>query len=75
MCGRYVLTGPVSRYSEYSESESPFDFEPRYNIAPSLELPVIRHAHDGHRELVPAKWDCFPRGVNDTAEITHPINA
>lgn len=75
MCGRYVLTGPVSRYTEYFDAESTLDFEPRYNIAPSLVLPVIRRSPDGHRELVPAKWGLLPSWVKDPVEITHPINA
>lgn len=72
MCGRYVLTGSVSRYTEYFDAESIFDFEPSYNIAPSLVLPVIRRSPDGHRELLPAKWGLLPSWVKDPAEITHP---
>ncbi len=55
MCGRYTL------HHEPEEVEERFDVEPdqkplapRYNIAPSQIIPVIRHA--GSKEMVGCKW-------------------
>lgn len=75
MCGRYALYGPVSRYREHFGVEDDFDFRPRYNIAPSQALPVIRRDVEGRRAFVPARWGLIPSWVKEPAELSQPINA
>jgi putative SOS response-associated peptidase YedK len=55
MCGRYVLYGPQSRYREHFRVDIDFDMAPRFSVAPSAVMPVIRQS-DGQRVFVPAKW-------------------
>ncbi len=55
MCGRFTL-----RYSAaaFAQQLGLFDFpafEPRYNIAPTQSIAVIRN-HDGHREAAELHW-------------------
>ena len=75
MCGRYAMYGPQSRYRDYFDVRDGYDFEPRYNAAPSLVLPVIQQSADGTRRLIPAKWGLVPAWVADPAQCQHPINA
>jgi len=74
MCGRYVLYGPVSRYSEYFNAQAGFEFGARFNVTPSQVMPVVWQ-HGGVRELTTAKWGLIPSWVKDPAGLTHPINA
>ncbi|WP_440988578.1 SOS response-associated peptidase [Haloarchaeobius baliensis] len=73
MCGRYSL------FVEPEELESAFGvrlperFEPRYNAAPSQDLPVIRS--DAADELSYANWGLVPSWADDPADASKPINA
>lgn len=75
MCGRYALYGPQSRYRDQFDTQRGFDLPPRYNVAPSQVLPVVRQDEDGHRDFVMAKWGLIPSWVKDPAELNKPINA
>lgn len=73
MCGRYTLT--VSELTTYfSDLEIRVDLLPRYNIAPTQDVPVIR-AHEGHRLLVPMRWGLVPQWKKDPKEGPLLINA
>lgn len=74
MCGRYVLYGPQSRYREHFAVDNDFDMAPRYNVAPSAVMPVIRQI-DGQRAFVPAKWGLIPSWAKDAEGMPKPINA
>jgi putative SOS response-associated peptidase YedK len=39
---------------EYFDAPFDDDWIPRYNIAPTQSVPVIRHKDDSRRELIPA---------------------
>jgi putative SOS response-associated peptidase YedK len=75
MCGRYTLYGPQSRHREHFGTAEDFDLAPRYNIAPSQSVPVVRQSSDGLRHFVIARWGLMPSWVKDPAELSHPINA
>lgn len=75
MCGRYALYGPSSRYREYFATENELDFSPRFNITPSLLLPVVHQDLDDRRSFLMARWGLVPSWVKDPAEIQQPINA
>lgn len=52
MCGRYTLTVPTEVVAELFGVNAPLDddvrlFEPRYNVAPTQDVPVIRAADAG----------------------------
>jgi putative SOS response-associated peptidase YedK len=75
MCGRYALYGPVSRYRDHFGVDDALDFAPRFNVAPSQTMPVVRQGEDGRRHFVAARWGLIPSWVRDPAGISHPINA
>jgi putative SOS response-associated peptidase YedK len=75
MCGRYAMYGPTSRYRQHFGAEDEFEFRPRYNIAPSLNLPVVVATADGRRAFIDARWGLMPSWVKDPGQFTRPINA
>ena len=75
MCGRYVIFGPPSRYRDHFETGEAFDMGPRFNVAPSQILPVVRQHSDGRRDFVFARWGLIPSWVKDPATLNKPINA
>jgi putative SOS response-associated peptidase YedK len=62
MCGRYRLSRRKQLVAEYFESTSwEEDWIPRYNIAPTQPIPVIRqNAKEPVRELSVMKWGLVP---------------
>ena len=77
MCGRYAIYGPVSRANrdliEFLGEE--IAFSPAYNAAPSQELPVMRAAAAGNRELTLLRWGLVPSWAKDPAIGARMINA
>lgn len=65
MCGRYVLYGPHSRLNErFSLQECP-DFAPRYNIAPTSDVLVIRQRPEVGRVGQIVRWGLVPNWAKD----------
>jgi putative SOS response-associated peptidase YedK len=64
MCGRYSLRHPERAFSEFSVLERSPGFEPRFNIAPTQLVPVVRVPQpDAGRKLDSLKWGLSsPRG-------------
>jgi putative SOS response-associated peptidase YedK len=76
MCGRYALYGPHSRLRErFGIDDGLPDFPPRFNVAPSATMPIIRQASDGRRTVVLARWGLVPSWAKDPGTAPHPINA
>jgi putative SOS response-associated peptidase YedK len=67
MCGRYVLYGNPSRYSENFQTENWPEFPDRYNIAPSSWVPVIRQSPQGSRVTDLLRWGLIPNWSRDEA--------
>jgi putative SOS response-associated peptidase YedK len=66
MCGRYTL------YHEARELDRLFEVaiaelldRPRFNIAPTQELPIVRQPLEGEREAALARWGLLPFWVKD----------
>lgn len=77
MCGRYVLKEPLDllqRLFAYSSSEIR-QLPPRYNIAPTTKIPVVRCGVDGKRELVEMRWGLIPAWAKDPKKLPSMINA
>jgi putative SOS response-associated peptidase YedK len=75
MCGRFTAS------FEFREIKLLFNlqrdlpsFAPRYNIAPSQEVPVIVH-NEGVNELKPMKWGLVPAWAPDPSIGDRMINA
>jgi len=74
MCGRYALTLPpdaVKRLFGYPETPN---FPPRWNIAPTQPIPIVRGGRDGAHFLL-VRWGLIPAWVKDPRDFTLLINA
>ena len=66
MCGRYTLFTPPEELETRFDARFAFEFEPRYNAAPSQALPVITGtAADTIQRL---EWGLIPRWADDGAD-------
>ena len=75
MCGRYALTLPPEALREFFEVLGEVVFPPRYNIAPTQPIHVVRIAGDGERRLELMRWGFVPAWVGDPAKFPLLINA
>jgi putative SOS response-associated peptidase YedK len=77
MCGRYRLSRRKQLVEEYfdSESDEP-EWTPRYNIAPTQPVPVIRqNPTQPRRELSLMRWGLIPSWAKDMSGAAMMINA
>jgi putative SOS response-associated peptidase YedK len=77
MCGRYRLSRRKQLVEEYFETE-PWqeDWNPRYNIAPTQPVPVIRqHPREPVRQISIMRWGLVPHWAKDTSGAARTINA
>jgi putative SOS response-associated peptidase YedK len=73
MCGRYAITlPPASMRTLFGYPEQP-NFPPRYNIAPTQPVPVVR-AHEGARQFMLMRWGFIPGWVKDPKDFPLVIN-
>lgn len=75
MCGRYALNSTPARLKERFATANELDLKPRFNIAPTQTVPVVRLDETGDRLLTLARWGLIPSWAKDPQEIRHPINA
>lgn len=75
MCGRFTLTSPDGALVQFSLPDLP-SLEPRYNIAPTQPVAVVRMAvQEAARELVMLKWGLIPYWAKDPGIGARLINA
>jgi putative SOS response-associated peptidase YedK len=77
MCGRYRLSRRKQIIAEHFDAV-PFedDWEPRYNIAPTQPVPVVRqHPKQPHRVLSLMRWGLVPSWAKDMSGSASMINA
>jgi hypothetical protein len=77
MCGRYALTLPPEAMRQlFGASSERINFGPRYNAAPTQQLPVIRYNPDsGIRSLDLLRWGFIHRKAPDLRGGAKAINA
>ncbi len=73
MCGRYRLSGTEEEIAEFFEAEPTEELHPRYNIAPSQPVPVIRQAGFG-RAISMVRWGLVPFWAKDPSIGSQLIN-
>jgi putative SOS response-associated peptidase YedK len=74
MCGRYVIKTPPALMREtFGYGEQP-NFPPRYNVAPTQPIPVVRLV-DGRRSFALLRWGLIPSWVKDPRGFSLLINA
>ncbi len=76
MCGRFVLMTPGKDLAERFKLEEVLDLEPRYNIAPTQKVAIIRlNPETLQRRLVLVKWGLIPFWAKDPSIGSSLINA
>ena len=77
MCGRYRLSRRKQIIEEHFDSADwQDDWSPRYNIAPTQQVPVIRqHPKEPIRQISLMKWGLIPSWAKDTSGAAKMINA
>jgi putative SOS response-associated peptidase YedK len=76
MCGRYRLSRRKELIAEYFETDNEVDWEPRYNIAPSQQVGIIRQDPSRpERHFSLALWGLIPSWASDASMGFRTINA
>ena len=76
MCGRYRLSRRKQLIAEYFDTENEVDWEPRYNIAPSQPVGIIRQDPSRpERHFSLARWGLIPSWATDASIGFKTINA
>ncbi len=75
MCGRYSLAVPGDIVAELFALVGSPEISPRWNIAPTQSVGVIRAAPDGARHLSPLRWGLVPTWAKDAKIGNRMINA
>ena len=75
MCGRYMLTTPVDALRQMFLFPERPNLPPRYNIAPTQDVPIVRRTRDGSaRELIMTRWGLVPYWANGRSAKYSTIN-
>ncbi len=74
MCGRFTLATPGQTVAELFELSAAPELKPRYNIAPTQPVAVVR-AGPGGRELVAVHWGLIPSWSKEASIGARMINA
>jgi putative SOS response-associated peptidase YedK len=74
MCGRFALKALPEEVQALFGTIDAEPFPPRYNIAPTQPIAVVREEH-GKRELALVRWGLVPAFVEDPRRFSLLINA
>lgn len=77
MCGRYdnLIAQDAYRGLFKAQRLAQSNFPPRYNVAPTDQIPIVRiDPRDGEREVVMARWGLIPFWMKEKPKVPH-INA
>jgi putative SOS response-associated peptidase YedK len=75
MCSRYSLTSPAEAVRRTFATFNVEEFPPRYNIAPTQPVLIVRNSLRHEREAVLVRWGLIPSWVKDPRFFTTLINA
>jgi len=76
MCGRYSLAVSDEDLIRAFELSEPVSIDPRYNIAPTQQAPVVRRLEsDARPRLEMMRWGLIPRWAKDDKIGDRMINA
>jgi putative SOS response-associated peptidase YedK len=73
MCGRYTIAVPTELLAERFDATVPPDAGPRFNAAPTQQLPVL--LNDGERQIQMLRWGLIPHWSKDASSASKMINA
>jgi putative SOS response-associated peptidase YedK len=74
MCGRFALFSDPFSLAKRFGAETPSELHPRYNIAPTQSIPIVREESDARRFAL-ARWGLIPHWAKDTKIGYSTINA
>ena len=74
MCGRFALYSDPFILAKRFGVEALPELRPRYNVAPSQSIPIVRE-EIGARRFALARWGLIPHWAKDTKIGYHTINA
>ena len=75
MCGRFTFDIPPAILTELFGLAEPPAISPRYNVAPTQQVPVIRRYGDGQNHLDYLHWGLIPSWAQDKSIGSRLINA
>jgi putative SOS response-associated peptidase YedK len=75
MCSRFSLTSPPEAVRAYFGYRDTPNFPPRYNIAPTQPVAVVRVNREGERQFKLMRWGLLPSFVKDLKQFPTLINA
>lgn len=75
MCGRFALIVDASVLADVFDVDPPRDLKPRFNIAPTQSVPIVRQDTHGDRECSMLRWGLIPSWSNDEKIGARMINA
>ena len=75
MCGRFALIVDASVLADVFHVDPPHELSPRFNIAPTQDIPVVRTGRDQTRECVLLRWGLIPAWAKDQSIGARMINA
>ncbi len=73
MCGRYTITTPAEKLAQLFEVEVSAQYQPRYNAAPTQQLPVI--SNNQKQKISLYEWGILPRWAQEKGSTQRLINA
>lgn len=65
MCGRYAFNASAQDLIDSFQIVRSIDFVPRFNIAPTSSVPVIRQSPEGDRVADLLRWGLIPHWTTD----------
>ena len=76
MCGRFAFHSPRETVAQlFALGDRLPELPARWNIAPGTDIPVVRIASDGARELVSLRWGLVPSWSKDRSIGQRLVNA
>jgi putative SOS response-associated peptidase YedK len=78
MCGRYTLRKVEAARAAFDAAPGPgfeaYTDRPRFNVAPSQDVLVVRLDRAGRRSIGPVRWGLVPHWAREVPKV-RPINA
>ncbi len=75
MCGRFALIVDASVLADVFDVDPPRELQPRFNIAPTQTVPIIRAGKETPRECALVRWGLIPSWAKDEKMGARMINA
>jgi putative SOS response-associated peptidase YedK len=75
MCGRFALIVDASVLADVFDVDPPRELKPRFNIAPTQMIPIIRIGSGTPRECAMVRWGLVPSWAKDEKIGARMINA